>query len=274
MASVQEQSMGQSQMQSAERSLGSSVENIGNLGRTLSNSTNIQEGWSESKQHQVAESFQRIQSAVDKFAEMNHISTGKAAQVMAQAGLNVFGMGGGASMTSSTEDGHLLQKAKDFSKSENLEASARIADDAMQHISKHNSNDDIKNYSESHQSSVSKAERDSESAQKHLEKSQRLSQEADMVTSQSGTINRNMNDQFKIWLSEQKAPLVGGNIGMRGALGIIGNSNNQDEAVLYAQQFMREQMPKMSFGISESSLKSDYQNDPMPSVVDKNSAQS
>ena len=269
MASLREQSMGQSQMQSSERSLGSSVENIGNLGRTLSNSTNIQEGWTEQQQHQVAESFQRIQGAVDKFAEMNNISTGKAAQVMAQAGVSIFGTGGGVSTTSSSEDRALIEKARDFSKSENLESSARIADDAMQHLSKHNSNDDVKSYLESHQASVSKSDRDSESAQKHLEKSQRLSQEADIVTSQSGTINRNMNDQFKTWLSKQQAPLVGGEIGMRGAMNIL--SHRPEEAELYAQQFMSEQMPKMSFGVSASSLKSDYQNAPIPSVVDTNS---
>ena len=268
MAALQELSTGQSQMQSAERSLGASVEQIGNLGRTLSNSTNIQEGWNESKQHQVAESFQKIQNAVDKFAEMNNISTGKAAQVMAQAGLNVFGMGGGVSTTSSSEDRALIEKAQDFSKSENLEESARVANDATQHLSKIKTSDDVKSYLESHQASLSKAERESDSAQKHLERNKRLNNEADIVTSQSGTINRNMNDQFKTWLAEQKAPLVNGNIGMRGAMNII--SHRPEEAALYAQRFMQENMPKMSFGMSESSLVSDFQKSSTPSLVDKN----
>jgi conjugal transfer mating pair stabilization protein TraG len=274
MAALQEMSTGQSHMQSAETSLGSSVEQIGNLGRTLSNSTNIQKGWNESEQQQVAKSFQKLESAVNKFAEMNNISTGKAAQVMANAGLNIFGMGGGMSTTSSSEDTSLIEKAKDFSKSESLEESARIAHDATRHLSKIDTNDDVKSYLESHQASLSKAERESDSAQKHLERSQRLSNEADIVTSQSGTINRNMNDQFKEWLSKQDAPLVGGKIGMRGALGIIANSNNQNETVLYAQQFMQEQMPKMSLGMSESALESNYQKETVSSVVNKSSVNS
>eukprot|EP01035_Chromulina_nebulosa_P022851 gene22851-29594_t len=270
-AANHELSMGQSQMQSAEKSLSSAVDQIGNLGKTLSNSTNIQEGWTESKQQEAAEAFQRVDNAISKFAQDNSISKGKAAEVMAEAGTplgGILGSSASTNLTSSSIDNELIQKAKEFSKSESLDDSARIAEQATQHLSKHSNDDQVQSYLTSQQASLNQAGRDSESAQKHMEKSQRLSREADYVQSQSGTINRNMNEQYMKWLSEQSGEHAsGGKMGYKAALGIV--EHKSDVAALFATKFMNEHMPKMSLGMSESSLKSEYKNTHIGSSVDK-----
>jgi conjugal transfer mating pair stabilization protein TraG len=270
-AANHELSMGQSQMQSAEKSLSSAVDQIGNLGKTLSNSTNIQEGWTESDQQEAAKAFQKVDGVISKFAQDNSISKGKAAEVIAEAGTplgGILGSRASTNLTSSSMDNELIQKAKEVSKSENLDESARIVEQATKHLSKNSSDDTIQSYMKSQQASLNEAGRDSELAQKHMEKSQRLSREADYVQSQSGTINRNMSQPFMEWLSTQPGEhSSGGEMGYRAAAGIV--NQKPDVASLFATKFMNEHMPKVSLGMSESSLKSEYANTPIGSSVDK-----
>ena len=273
MAAHNELSTGHSMMQSAERSLGSSVEQLGNLGKTLSNSTNIQEGFTEQQQQEAGKSMEIVNQAVDRLAKDANISKGRAAEIMASVGspelLNsIFGASVGSQLQSSSASSETISKAKEISQSMNFGENARVAMQASQHLSKHSSDDQIQSFAKNHQASLSETARDSQSAQKHFDASRRLSKEADTVESQSATINRNMNDKFIGWLANQEAPNSdGGIIGNRGAIAML--QHKPDEAQAYANQFVREQMPKASLGMSESSLQSEYRATPMSSSVDK-----
>ena len=268
MAASQELSTGQSQMQSMERSLGSSVDTVGNLGKTLSNSTNIQEGWTEQQQQEAGKTFQKLNTAVNRFAQNHDISTGKAAQVLAQAGISVLGNGLTTNMNSSNEDRELVGKAKEFAQLLQLDKTGRIAEQATQHLSKHSSDDQVQSYLRSQQASLTEAARDSESAQKHFESSQRLNKEADKIESQSATFNRNHNDRFVKWLADQPATHgLSGKIGYREAIGMI--NHKSEETAVYAERYKRENMQEMSLDRAESSLKEDFKKVQLSSSVDR-----
>ena len=273
MSAIHEHSAGENLMKSSERSLGSSVEQMGNLGKTLSNSTNIQEGFTEQKQQEAAKSYQVLQNAVEKFAQTHDISTGKAAHVMAQAGtpgMGFFGVGVSANASSSHNDNKLIQSAKDFAKQYNLEETGRIAEQATQHLSKHSSDDRIKSYLKSQQASVTDAARDSQSAQQHFDRSDRLIQEADRVDSNALNINRDATAHYLDWLEQQPGiHSNGGNYGAMGKRAALNVLKSPEHASLYESQYMREHMPKQAFGISTSSMQQNYENAHMPSSVDK-----
>eukprot|EP01035_Chromulina_nebulosa_P023586 gene23586-30585_t len=272
-AANHELSMGQSQMQSAERSLASSMEHVGNLGKTLSNSTNIQEGWTEGQQREVGKSMQVVNQAVDELSKDAGISKEKAASVMASISAPdvakfFTGLSGGTSLNSSNTSSETISKAHKIAQQTQFEENARTAMQASQHLSKNSSDDQIRSYANNHQASLNQAARDSESAQKHFEKSTRLSREADHVESQSGTINRNMNQQFMDWLSKQPGDHNSGiEMGYNQAVGLI--THKPEVASIFASKFMNENMQKMNLGVDESSLKSNYHNTQIGSPVDQ-----
>lgn len=269
-AASHEATMGQMESKNVEKSITSSIDHLGNLGKHLSSTTQHQLGWSEQQQHEVGTALQNVKSAIDKFAQQNNISTAQSATLLSSISTPLSGIlpvKGNVSLESVSNDQSLFEKAKDFSRNEHLDETARTAEQAIHHISKNQTNDEAHSYLESHQASLNDAVRESKSAQAHFEKSQRFNMEADQVESQSATINKNMNDEFVSWLSEQHNP-HGGSFGKKEALAMI--AHKKEEADLYARQFVKEKMGSMSFSTSQESLKKDYEDTNLGISVDRN----
>lgn len=271
--SQQQMVSGQSLVQSVETTLGSSVDKVGHLGQVLSNSTNTQEGWTETEQKEIGQAMQMMDQAVKKLSKDSNISEGKAALVLASVGTPglgqaLFGASASADLTSMNENRDTISKAKEISKQMNFEENARISMQAAKHLSQHSSDDKVKSYAQSQQVSLNKAARDSSLAQKHFDTSRSLSKEADMIESQSVAFNRNHNDKFFEYLANQSTHSSGGRMGERAAAAMIYNNPTLTEA--YARQYMRENIPNQSqaLGETEESLKADYHARPMPSAVD------
>ncbi len=271
MAANRDLSISQSQSRSVEKSIGSAFEQTGNLGQHLSSATSIQAGWTEQQQQESAKAFQKLNNEVSRFAQNNDISTGKAAQILAQVGtpgMNLFGTGASTQVSSSSEERELIQRAKDFAQQTQLDQTARVAEQAIQHLSKHSSDERVQSYVKSMQASFTKAARDGEAAQKHFESSQRLNKEADKIESQSATFNRNHTDRFIRWLADQPATYgLDEKIGYREAVAMM--SHKPEEIEAYANRYIQENMQEMSLGMSESSMKQDYGKIELPLSVDR-----
>jgi hypothetical protein len=276
LASSQEMSVGMAQQQSAERSLVSTFDNTANLGEVLSNSKNTQKVFGEMTEQQIGKAMQMTNQAVDKLSKDANISKADSAKLMASVGSPklsklITGLDAGTAMESSSASQQTIAKAKEISKQFNFEENARTAFQASQHLSQTSSDDAVKSLARNQQSSLSEAAHQNQSAHKHIENAKRLSKEADYTESNSASINRNYNDKLIKYIADHKAPNVGGEIGTRGAAGII--KRNDDETQTYLDHFMRDHAPKPAFSMSQeqSLLQKEYDTTEMPSTVDKNS---
>lgn len=274
---AKELSQGHSIMQSVEKSLGSTIENMGTLGKTLSESTNIQEGFTESKQREVGHAMSQIQNAVDRLSQETGLSKDKSASLLASVGTPEimklgFGISGGSRTETSSASRDQIQKAKEISQQYSFEESLKISAQGMQNLSKHQNSDEVQSFVNNHQASVAETARQSESAQKHFDTSQRLSREANDMKENSVTINANLNDKLIDWLADQPpAYRHDGHMGKRAALMMI--SRDPELAQSYAQDFQRQQMASMGYGSSslptEKDLRQSYDSHSLDDVVQK-----
>ncbi len=276
-AAAKELSQGHSIMQSVEKSLGSTIENMGTFGKTLSESTNIQEGFTESQQRDVGRSMQQVQQAVDRLSQETGLSKDKSANLLASVGTPEImklglGVSGGSNTETSSASRDHIQKAKEISQQYSFEDSLKISSQGMQTLAKHQNSDEVQSFVNNHQASVSETARQSESAQKHFDQSQRLSSEARYMEDNSVTMNRNLNDKFIDWLAHQPpAYRHEGHMGERAALMMI--SHQPELAQSYAQDFQRKQMASGGFSVSsqptEDNLRKDYESQSLDDVVQK-----
>lgn len=276
-AAAKELSQGHSIMQSVEKSLGSTIENMGTFGKTLSESTNIQEGFTESQQREVGHAMSQVQRAVDHLSKDTGLTKDKTSRLLASIGSpklaeTFFGISGNSENVASSFSSDQIKKAKDISQEYSFDDNLKISAQGMQSLAKHQNSDEVQSFVNNHQSSVAETARQSESAQKHFDESQRLSSEARYMEDNSVTMNRNLNDKFVDWLAHQPPAFRHeGHMGERAALMMI--SRDPELAQSYAENFQRQQMASMGYGSSslptEKDLKQSYDSHALGDVVQK-----
>ena len=272
LAASHEMSMGIAQQHSAERSLGSSIEQLGSLGETLTQSTHRQEGWTEQQQYDSGHAMQMVHQATERLAQDAHMSKGQAASVLASIGAPglaqmVTGLSGAANLESNSMNQETLIKAKDISQQFQFDEQARIAMQATEHLSKTSQDEHVKSMARHQQASLSETAQSHQSAQKHKENAKRLTKEADFTESNSVSINRNYNEKLIDYIASHDAPNVGGALGKREATSII--ARNDEVTQTYLDHFMRDHAPKHAQTVTQEGLNADYTAASVGLVVDK-----
>lgn len=247
--------------ESSAKNLASSYRDMVNLSDHLAKTESMNDGMIQGINAEQSQNIHKGAQLIQSFADENHISTSKAADLFAETsvGGGVIWKGSvGGKASSSSSDQALLQKANRYTTENNFQEAMRQSAQAAQNLSHNVSAEKSKKMATDISGSFEKGMNEKVEAAKSFSESDSWSQQAMNTMANAASINANYNQQFVEWLADQPADHTSGHIGQRGAADII--SNNPALAMDYANKFMAQEglIPKASLHTNPTQLQTDY----------------
>lgn len=234
-------------------------------------STQFNQQTTDSKSIEQSKGLNKMAQIVKDFAKTNNLSTQRAAQVLASAGIGTppiakaFGIEAGfkTELSGNASKQDLYSEAEKTVQSKDFQEALRQTEQAMRNQSFGRTDEESKRLTKSINQALDKANSERTEATKSFRESEDYQQQASHIQSSTATINANYNQAFVEWLANQVADNSGGGrLGQRGAAYLI--ANNPQLTTLYAQRFLETQglVPKKSPEMMQKSgaqLFKDYQ---------------
>jgi conjugal transfer mating pair stabilization protein TraG len=268
----------ESQMVAATEAQASHNRSLLELSQHQSQQTSRGESHSAGVTASTNQSFQKLDSLVNRFAEEKSLSKESATQILAAASAAVSASAGfnflGNSLQGSwntTLTGQLqgtrgnrklFAAAQDYTKQESFQEAFSKASQAAHDIRTSELSDEGKRYVSSLNASSEKSNQYRREASANLQKSQSLSQMASFTKQNSGSINANLNQEYVEWLQTQELPHSKGPMGITEAEVVLSSRPELDHA--YQQLFLSEKMavaedPRQGFPSSPEALRQTFE---------------
>ncbi len=176
-------------------------------------------------------------SLVRDFASQNQIGTDKAAKILGSFSLGK-GVSAGIDSSLSSHDQELYTKAQKYAEDNNFQEAMRETAQASKGLSHSLSDEKAQRLASDISGSYESGIQQREEASKSFNESESYNHQAMVTQAHSASINRNANQEFFDWLSDQPADNAPGRLGYQGASHII--AHNPDRSFVYAERFLEE----------------------------------
>ena len=244
---------GMQQTESYAKNLADTLKQGVELSDHIANSKQLSDQYKDGQSIEQTAAINKSAQIVKEFADDHHVTTTKAAQILAAISIStdksvlgtivgkIIGISGevrgdlsaNANIQNICKDGERITKSEDFQNS--LRKTSQAIHD--QSFARHD--DEGRRLVDNMASSWDAANNFRRDATKSFNQSEAYHSQATAIKNSSAAINANYNQQFVEWLSEQSADNTGGgHIGKQGAAHIIGH--DPELAVKYAERFVEE----------------------------------
>ena len=206
------------------------------------------------------QSFQAMDSLVDRFARDHSLSKEDATQLLAKAsasanlslgyknlGATLGGELSGQASRSTTER-ETLSAAEDFAKQKQFQEALTSSEHAARDLRESDLTDEGKRYVKSLNESSERSGSLRQEASQSLQRSQSLLNMASFTQQNAASINASLNQEYVNWLQTQSLPQTQGPMGITEAETILSSRPDLDHA--YQRRFLEE---KMGAGIGPES---------------------
>ena len=205
----------------------------------------VDENKSFSENSSVRNSYSNLQNRINNVSQQTGLDRGMvfAAGVAGKAGFEFLGNGGGASLS---VDGNIVSKEQ-FTKALSMMNDERTQKDldtvlsTVSASSTRHQDTEGKNFRESFNTAINKANSLQNEANIYFQKSEQYSEAANSVENQSIGMNQNLTQQFVEHLAEEK-DRFGNTLGMHGAANLLRSSKDHEQELLdhYKSSFIEQ----------------------------------
>ncbi|MBP9752209.1 MAG: conjugal transfer protein TraG N-terminal domain-containing protein [Proteobacteria bacterium] len=251
--------------ESSGQSLASSARSMVSLSNSLSQMEQSGDSAIQNISTEESRSIHKGAQLIQDFAKQNNIDDVKSAELLGSLGLktpnNIPFVDGSlrAQGSISSKDQELFQKAQKFAEDHNFQEAMRESSQASKNLSHNLSDENAKRLAEDVSGSYEKGMQQRSEASKNFSESENYQQQAMFTKANSANINRNANQEFFDWLSNQPADNAPGKMGKQAAAYTI--AHEPELTMEYARHFSNEKgftQNTSGFEGQQQSLRSGY----------------
>ena len=231
-----------------------------------SRGSSVSAGLSQSENAHYSKAFNKVSSSVESFAKSHGFSDAQSSQILAsaKAGMpfkevveKIVGIDAGIGWNASSDAKR--QEAYDHAKNITQQSDYREALDTAVSYGRENrsshQDEATKRYGESVNANLERAQQYRQEASTSYQKAQSFNEAVSLTRQNSVSINRNLNDEYVKWLSNQSINGRGAPMGVPGAKDVIANHSEVNDMMV--KQFLEQR---------ESRLENYFSNQPIHSA--------